>query len=36
VHHGQLLEEGFPRDLMAAGAARTFEELFLRRIGEAA
>jgi ABC-2 type transport system ATP-binding protein len=36
VHHGRLLEEGFPRDLMAAGAARTFEELFLRRIGEAA
>jgi len=36
VHRGRLLEEGFPRDLMAAGAARTFEELFLRRIGEAA
>jgi ABC-2 type transport system ATP-binding protein len=36
VHRGKLLEEGFPRDLMSAGAAATFEELFLKRIGEAA
>jgi ABC-2 type transport system ATP-binding protein len=36
VHRGRILDEGFPRDLMAARGARTFEELFLARVAEAA
>jgi ABC-2 type transport system ATP-binding protein len=36
VHRGRLLDEGSPFDLVAAAGVRSFEELFLARIGGAA
>jgi len=32
IHHGRLLLEGGPRELIRASGTRTFEELFLARI----